>query len=316
MYRYLDPRNYVRRAVSLANQHLLSYFELMLCSNPDKPLRHPPIFILGAPRSGSTLAIQIITSAFDLSYISNQHCHCYGAPALAERLFRPLTTKPRLSFHSRHGVTEEMSAPSECGDWWYRFFRKNPAYVSLNEVDPKKMKAFRRSLSAMTKSCDKSILFKNLYASLRIQAIARYIPESLFIVMHRDELDNAHSLLEARMNVFGRYDEWWSMEPQQIEAIKKLPAHEQVVEQIRDIHTTIENDLIQAHVPKDKIFRLQYETLCSDTHATLDALGSYFKVNHCNVKRTGNIPKRFLRREEVRINSDLYSKLQNYVGSV
>ena len=95
------------------------------------------------------------------------------------------------------------------------------------------------------------------------------------------------------------------MEPQQ-KKIKKLPAHEQVVEQIRDIHTTIENDLIQAHVPKDKIFRLS-KTLCSDT-CYIGRFRSYFKVNHCNVKRTGNIPKRFLRREEVRINSDLYSK--------
>ena len=98
MYRYLDPRNYVRRAVSLANQHLLSYFELMLCSNPDKPLRHPPIFILGAPRSGSTLAIQIITSAFDLSYISNQHAIAMS-PSARRTIISTLTTKLSLGFH-------------------------------------------------------------------------------------------------------------------------------------------------------------------------------------------------------------------------
>lgn len=88
-------------------------------------------------------------------------------------------------------------------------------------------------MAALTNAFGRPILFKNLYAPLRIQAIAHHLPESLFIITHRDEVDNGHSLLEVRKKVFGSYHQWWSMEPPDTESLKRLPAHQQVKEQIR-----------------------------------------------------------------------------------
>ncbi len=84
MKKYLNPANYARRAFGLVNRHLLGHDESALAPDHDHPLRHPPIFFLGAPRSGSTLAVQVITDALDLGYISNRHCQWFSAPALAK----------------------------------------------------------------------------------------------------------------------------------------------------------------------------------------------------------------------------------------
>lgn len=310
--KYTNPRNYLQWALAGINQKLLGHVESLLVPNPDEPLRHPPIFLLGAPRSGSTLITQAITDALDVGYISNCHCKWYGAPALADRLFRPLVSKPGSDYCSEHGATGGPYAPAECGEWWYRFFRRRPAYVTLYDVDPGKMQEFRRSIAALTNALDKPILFKNLNASLRIQAIGKYIPESLFVVIHRDEVDNGHSLLEARYKTFGNYTSWFSVEPPKIEALKVLPPHEQVIEQIRNIHMTINQDLKISGISSSRRFDLNYQEFCANPSRWVDAIHSFIESHGCLVKRNRALPKRFDRRDRIRVDQDLYQAMSKY----
>lgn len=311
--KYLNPQNYALRLLAEANLHLLGHLEKVIAPNIDIPLRHPPIFFLGAPRSGSTLMIQVITDALDLGYISNRHCQFFGAPVVAEYLFHPLRNKPLSDYQSNHGTTHGAHAPAECGEWWYRFFRRKPAYVTLSDVDPIKMQAFRCSIAALTNAMDKPILFKNLYASLRLEAIAKFIPESLFIVTHRREVDNAHSLLEARYKHFNDYKPWFSIEPPAIEKLKELPAHEQVIEQIRHIHSTINQDMQAAGVTCDRRFDLNYEEFCSNPSKSIDAIQAFLKSHACQTTRCDiSIPDHFSQRNIIRIDQELYQAMLKY----
>lgn len=313
MNKYLNTKNYARRLLGEINHHLLHHFEKFFAQNSDEPLRHPPIFFIGAPRSGSTLMIQVITDALDIGYISNRHCQWFGAPALAEYLFRPLNNKPLSDYQSNHGTTDGTYAPAECGEWWYRFFRRKPAYVTLEDIDPKKMLDFRRSITALTNTVDKPILFKNLYASLRIQAIAKYIPESLFIITHRNEVDNAHSLLEARYRSYKDYTPWFSIEPPEIEKLRTLPPHEQVIEQIRHIYKTIYQDFHNSGVTKDRCFNLDYENFCANPKEQINKIQTFLDLHGCQLKRLdASIPESFIKRNKVRIDSDLYQMLLTY----
>ena len=312
MNKNINPLNYTKRCFAVINRYLLGHIDSFLAPHPSRGLSHPPIFFLGAPRSGSTLAMQVITDALDVGYISNRHCQWFGAPALAEMLFHPIAHRPVSDYRSRYGVTEGWHAPAECGAWWYRVFRRNPSYVKLGDVDQKKMRAFRRSIGSLTNALDRPILFKNLYASLRIQAIAHYLPESLFIVTHRNEVDNGHSLLEVRDRVFGDYQTWWSMEPPEINELKKLPPHEQVIEQIRHIHAVIENDLSNAGVQAERRFDLNFEEFCSDPTELVNRLETFLTSNGCQIHRRMNPPQKFEPREIVRIDRTLYSAMKNY----
>lgn len=314
--KYLTPQKYIAMIFAQANLHVFSHIERLLAKRAHQPIRHPPIFFLGAPRSGSTLAVQVITEALDLGYISNRHCQWYGAPALAERLFRPVANRPQSDYRSNHGTTRGAHAPAECGEWWYRFFRRKPHYVTLDEVDPRSMAALRRSVVALTNAFDGPVLFKNLYTSLRIQAITHYLPESLFIVMHRNEVDNGHSLLEGRHKVFGDYGCWWSMEPPEMERLRVLPVHEQVIEQIRHIHAAIERDLRLGGVQDSRRFDLVYEEFCAAPTKMIDDLQAFLSAHSCKVrKRRLNLPKTFERRDEVRIDPVLYDAMVKYAQS-
>jgi hypothetical protein len=310
--KYLKPRNYIRTTGQIASRYLLGNIEPLLCYDIKKSLRHPPIFILGPPRSGSTLAMQVITETFDIGYMSNQHCKWFGAPALAERLFHPTADRPSSDYQSEHGATQGSYAPAECGEWWYRFFRRSATYMPLDDEDPIQMGRFRRSVASITNAFDRSIVFKNLYASLRIQAIANYLPESLFIITYRNEVDNGHSLLEARFKQHKTYEKWLSIEPPTEKNLKSLPPHQQVVEQIREIYKTIDQDLEHSGVSDNRRFNLSYEELCRSPSDTISNLKAFLDANGCSVARRGDPPRAFEPRKQIRIDATIFENLVSY----
>jgi hypothetical protein len=75
----LHPKHYAEWAFHLTNRYALPLLETWIAPNPTLPIRYPPIFFLGAPRSGSTLAVQVLTEVLDIGYISNRHCQWFGA---------------------------------------------------------------------------------------------------------------------------------------------------------------------------------------------------------------------------------------------
>ena len=51
----------------------------VLSRGRESALLWPPVFILGAPRSGSTLLYQVLTEAFDFAYLTNLQGFLAGA---------------------------------------------------------------------------------------------------------------------------------------------------------------------------------------------------------------------------------------------
>lgn len=310
--KYLRLQPYLGVLSRVFNRQILSRIEGLMGRAGSDSMSHPPIFIIGAPRSGSTLATQVIVDNFDLAYLSNLHCRYFGAPALAERFFRPRKNRPRSDYQSRYGATRQSFEPAECGQWWYRFFRRNPAYVTLDDIDPAKMREFRRSLLQLSEECDRPVLLKNLYASVRLQPILHYLPESLFIVIHRDEVQNAHSLLEARWDNYESYDHWFSVEPPEMEQLKTLPAHAQVIEQIRATYRLIDKDFSEANFPSSRRFDLNYEALCASPAMVLAELRDFLSNNNCAPQLAESTPERFHLRNEVRIDAEVYKAMVAY----
>jgi Sulfotransferase family len=313
--KYLEPVNYARKGGSLFNKYILHYIDIIKAPSYDTHLKYPPIFFLGAPRSGSTLMMQVLTDSFDFGYISNRHCQFFGMPYLAEKLFHPLKNKKISDYKSYHGITREVYAPSECGEWWYRFFRRKPAYVPHHQADSYKMRCFRRSIASLISAFDRPVLFKNLYATLRIRPILEYIPEALFIIVKRNEIDNGHSLLEARFKVLNTYDNWWSMEPPSVDQLKRFPAHVQVIEQIRHIYALIDQDIAQSSVSRSRFHQIEYEDFCSNVHDSLSKFDAFLKRHGVDIDKRFVVPERFQTSRGIHINENLYKKMKDYVNA-
>ena len=286
-----------------------------LSSSSQAPFTHPPIFIIGAPRSGSTLLYQVMLNYFDFGYLSNLHCLFHGAVPLVERLVHIGCRSIVAGYQSQHGFVQGRFAPSECGDFWYLFFRRHPQYVSMEETDPRSMKRLRKTLRAIIHTMNKPILFKNMPCALRLQPLFKALPEALFIYIKRDLLKNSHSLLKVRKQLHGDYETWWSMEPPDIDHLRTLPVHQQVVEQVRSIQNLIERD--STVVGKDRFFEIRYEDLCNDVFSTMKSLEAFFVRHDLRLTCCDNeIPASFSMKEEISIAPKLYEKLRHYVTNL
>lgn len=295
----------------------LHHLELALNRQTIGTLPHPPIFIIGAPRSGSTLLYQVLTDYYNVGYLSNLHCTFYGAPSFVEYLFHPEAHHQPSDYTSFHGQTHGWFAPSECGEFWYRFFHRKPPYVPRNDFDPKMGSLLRKVIYGLTKASGKSILFKNLYCTVRLHPIADTFPEALYVVVRRNLLGNAHSILEGRQKTYGDYNTWWSVEPPDVDKLKTLPAHQQAVEQVRSINNLIEQSMPE--IGPHKFIDISYEDLCASPHETLKRLEGFFSDNNLLIERrimSGEIPKSFPESNTIRIEPEIYQKMIDYIAKV
>lgn len=307
-------RNVLGSLASLSKRsfnYMASVYEAKVAPACDADFVYAPIFIIGPPRSGSTLLMQAMTDAFDVGYLSNVHSAWYGFPALAEQQFQPLRQKAPSDFNSAYGRTAQRYAPAECGAWWYRFFPKHPAYVSGEQADAEKMKAFRRSLLALEAAFAKPVIFKNLYASLRIEPIRRYVPEAVFIVVERDRYANAASILKGRKDALGVYDQWWSVPwPAEASLQLKSPA-EQVLAQIDGIHSLIDAQLSDS----DRVFRVDYDAFCRASHGVLDRFALFMQGLGVELEPRFDIPNHFPPKAPASLPDHIRNDLLKRLGS-
>ena len=263
----------------------------------DETLPYPPVFVVGAPRSGSTLLYQLLTDRFDVGYLANGHARQPGAPSLVERM-RGLVRGRRAElgdYRSSFGNTEGEFAPSECGPFWYRFFPRRPHYVPGDDFPAASRRELRAAVGAFVGACDRPVVYKNLVNTARMEAIGATLPEALFIAVHRDLPANARSLLHARLLSAGSYDTWWSVEPPEVERLLQLPAHEQVVEQVRALDALVAR--AEAAIGSERVLHLAYEDLCADTRGQLERIAVFAAAHGCELGERGEVPASFPQRD-------------------
>jgi hypothetical protein len=273
--KYLDPRRLPHRIGIVLNRAVVPMLERRPFAPAASEPTHPVVFMLGPPRCGSTLLVQTLVSNLDVSYLSNRHAAWYGAPWIVERFARPRTASAEVEHRSRHGVTAGPAGPSECGSWWRRFHHED--WWETPELASFDAKGFARSLSLYSHASGRPIIFKNLYASLRIPAIVKAVPNAAFIHIRRAEEDVARSILKVRYDVFGTPEAWWSMKPRDWESAAALPPEEQVRRQIAGVDRHIREGLATAAVPDRRVLQVEYQTLCDDPGSVVEEVSRFLK---------------------------------------
>ena len=308
--KYLEPRRYGQRILAYANRFALSHLENILLPKAEEILPYPVIFILGPPRCGSTLFVQAVVEALDLSYLSNRHVRWFGAPSLVEKWARPLLHNGETDFDSLHGKTIGAAGPAEAGEWWYRFFPNMPGEIQLDDVSPRKLMQFRNSIAGLLREARRPLIFKNLYASLRLRPIVSAIPEALFIVLNREISANAASIIKTREHYFQDRNVWWSMKPPGWESCISQPPEVQAVEQINLVQKTIKNGL--ANVSSHRILHIKYDQFCSSTEDEIQKVINFIRPYGDISRSNRSVPKNFPIRTPNKDDRDVAIKIDEY----
>jgi hypothetical protein len=267
--------------------------------------KYPPIFIVGSPRSGTTLVYQSLISYFDLGYINNFNCYFFGNMNFSENLFK---RNKNINFESNFGNTKGLNSPSECGNFWYLFFKRNiynkkDLYLTKNKQE--KLKKYVYSFSYTLK---KNIVYKNVYNSMRIEELANIFPKAIFIFVKRNKIDTAHSILYARYKLYGNYNKWFSLKP--FDLLETKDPIKDTIKQVDYINLEIEKSIKKI---KNSFYVIDYNVFCKNPKKILSCLEKLFIKSNVQYIINDNFPNNFKINKKIKIPIKMYNKLKNYV---
>ena len=109
-----------------------------------KDLNDPPLFIVGAPRSGTTLLYQLLTENYYFSFIRNIANLYPQIPFIISKFIENVDENNEDTLKSNYGYISGLKSPSEGGMIWNKYFPNEYEhgynYVDASFVDEKKKK--------------------------------------------------------------------------------------------------------------------------------------------------------------------------------
>ena len=218
----------------LGTSKLLKMVEQWLCYR-EPNLLPPPIFLVGSPRSGSTLIYQTLVTKYDLAYLSNFHSLFYAQPCLAEYLVRVakfigIGYRPVLT--SDYGFVKGLLAPSEAGPTFRYWFGESDFELGTHVTD---CESIRQGIATITNYGAKPFVAKNLFNSMRLHEIIRCFPDSFFVWIRRDRKEVIASILAMRRHLYKDPSQWASVKIPGWREMESLSPEEQVRQQVEMI---------------------------------------------------------------------------------
>lgn len=259
------------------------------------PETTPTVHVLGMPRSGTTLANQLIASHTTIGYVDHIAAAFPRAPVtgytLSQKLRRGLDV--RSSFQSDHGRTGSLTEPHEFTYFFSDLFNLPTGVDGLAEPGPDHLVDWPRVRRILTNLCAAAggpVVFKAFHVVWQLKGLCAALPSTVVVDIERDELEVALSLLRMREALYGDRDTWASIKPREWETLQATTDWAgQIAGQI--VHTTaaLERGL-QAVAPAGLV-RVGYGEMCADPGAFLDRVIAAVRTQGGEAERVGDPPE-------------------------
>ena len=230
----------------------------------------PQLFIIGLPRSGTTLIYQYIIHRLKVSYITNRAGNMYMAPCLQTRFQKKYVHQYFSDFQSKYGRGNGALSPREAGSFWGRFF-SNKDYIEIQDLPINRVNKLKQTIYCIQRCFgDLLLVNKNVKHMLRINVLNHIFPSAKFLIVSRNIEQVALSMLKGRYKNAPNQDDWWSVEPLNIVELRGLSVVEQIAGQIEALQVEFSNDLEM--LPKDKLLFVEYELFCDNPEDIIQKL--------------------------------------------
>jgi hypothetical protein len=272
-------------------------------------------FIVGVPRSGTTLLHQLMARHLDVGYVSNFVARYWMVPLHGSIEWRRRFAGARLGgvVDSHLGVAEGLHAPHEFS-WFWRYWAPfaESDHLSDRELDAIDWTILGRELEALGGWWQRPLVLKNLnHVSYHVPWLAGLLPGSRFVWIERELAYCAQSILQARKARYGDEGQWWSVRPREYRTWAGLDPEEQVARQVQDITAQLESSF--AALP-GRCLRLAYEDLVREPAVVLRALAGFLGAPLRDDEALGALELEA--RNDVRVSPERWARLRARLGPV
>lgn len=290
---------------------ILEPLERNLVMDFTKP-KKPVLFIVGAPRSATTLLHQLLARTGYLGYISNFVAKFWKAPYFGSLQEKALGLTSEISFSSDYGRTIGLSSPHQFNYFWQDWFKFDENQRTdesiINNID---VKYFNQEIAALEASFSKPIVFKSLHCGMQISFLKKALKTGKFVICLRNPLYQAQSILLGRKAFFGDYNGWFSLKPKEYPDLITKDPFEQVAAQVFYILKSIEKDI--KNLSKDDYTFIHHDEFSNDPKSHLIKILKLAYKNTDSFQIESNIPDNFENRNQKRLNDNEWHKLKKAV---
>jgi len=256
-----------------------------------KKSQYPLGFIVGNPRSGTTLFLQCLARLGCFSYPSNTLARFAYAPYLGALIQQMLYNKKfdplnelnlndvDITFHSALGKSNGVLAPNEFQHFFRNYINNYfPQYINKNEFDLINFESLLSGLASIEFVFNQPFVTKAMMIQYNLADFHQKIPNSIFFHIKRDPLYVMQSIYQAREKYFGDITKWWSVKPKEYETLKNLDIYHQIAGQVYFTTKSIEHDLKE--IPDKNKLVIEYEDFCLNPNKyAIEIEAKYFDNN-------------------------------------
>jgi hypothetical protein len=272
----------------------------------DGPLKMPVIFVVGVPRSGTTITTQILSQGLDVGYVNNLAARFWMNPLIGVRFAEQvLGNKRESTFASEYASTGNLTDIHEFGYFWrYHLKLSGIEDILARDFSDDRInwEELIRSLSSLQHYFGKPMVFKNIFGAYCMGIFASKMP-TLWVNVERNPMDNALGVLRARRNILADPSIWWSTVPLDYDELKGLTPHGQVAGQVATLRQFYRKEL--DGLPTANRFDFAYDDLCRSPKDVLTRLSAHVKEHfNYDIALTDYIPERLEVRNYDRSSED------------
>ena len=250
-----------------------------------------PIIVVGLPRSGTTLAYELIVQAFDVAYLTRAYSYTFGMPNLTTRLTAPRTRYPKARYESDYGQIPGFFAPAENAVLWSKWFAEHALlghYFPSSYMTADAAADATATIASMSTIAKRPFVFKNVYLTLSLPAFLQTLTKSRVIVVTREIDAIAASVFKKRRTLPA--SAWWSICPPFVEHV----SHDGIVEQtaFQCVRSKQILDHALALVDQERCMVVDYSKICA-APANFISNVAHWTGNELSRRADSDIPKHF-----------------------
>lgn len=269
---------------------------------PDPQL--PIVLVVGLPRSGTTLLGQVLTAHLPVSFPTNLTELFPHAPITATlRLgrFAPRTVR----YETFYGNTASRGSPNDAFSIWNRWLGTD-RYTTPEHLTPEVGAEMRRFFGAWEQAFGRPFLNKNNRNTAAMAAIAEHLPTVRFVVIRRDPLFVAQSLVEARQIVQGDRRIGWGLGADGVAEDDDYIID--VADQVYRVEQTLDEQI--ARLPEGAVKQVSYAALCADPAGLVRDVAGWLGVLPADIDQL----EPFTAADQQRLDPAEFDRLTNEIG--
>ena len=251
-------------------------------TNSGKP--YPSVFIVGAPRSGTTLLSQLFASCTEIGYVSNIMALFWDAPILGAHVSEHFQDRPEFTGRSVYGKTSSPLEPHEFGMFW----RTRLKYSGMDQqlyCNVELLRKLGNTLDEISKIFKKITVYKVFQLTWHMHTYQTLKPETKWIWIERDLIENASSILKLRETRNRNIEQWVSSRPHGVEPFLGNPFKEVLAQVILTNKWLAEK---KSQMPAESVYHTHLSNLQRDPEALFSDICQFvgLKLNDIQLRQS------------------------------